>query len=134
VTAAALGAALIAVSPAAAQVPDTTRPGISTSTTPTAAPQRNGNPPAAPSTSTGNGNWYIGGPVTTAVTASDDVGVTSLQYSIDDGATWVDLPVTGGNLPPATGEGRTSYRLRASDAAGNRARGATDLPVRVLAD
>ncbi len=71
--------------------------GDTTSTTPTAPPQRNGNPPAAPSTSTGNGNWYIGGPVTTAVTASDDVGVTSLQYSIDDGATWVDLPVTGGN-------------------------------------
>ena len=58
-TAAAVGAALVVVPSASAQGPDTTAPVLNVGTlTPTAAPQRNGNPPAAPSTSTGNNGWF----------------------------------------------------------------------------
>ena len=53
-TAAAVGAALVVVPSASAQGTDTTAPVLNVGTlTPTAAPQRNGNPPAAPSTSDG---------------------------------------------------------------------------------
>src|SRR3954452_13394437 len=123
VTAAALGAALIAAPNAGAQAPaDTTSPVLSVTTTPSAAPQRNGDPAygfAPTSISTGNSNWYTSAPVTVNVSATDDVGVAKLQYSTDNGVTWVDLPVTGGTVGPFTNEGSNPLRLRAIDAAGN---------------
>src|SRR3954452_10874557 len=122
-TAAALGAALIVAPNAGAQAPaDSTSPVLNVTTTPSAAPQRAGDPAygfAPTSISTGNSNWYTSAPVTVNVSATDDVGVGKLQYSTDNGATWVDLPVTGGSVGPFTNEGTNNLRLRAIDAAGN---------------
>src|SRR4051812_14269010 len=120
-TAAAVSAALIVVPGALAQSTDTTSPVLTTTTSPTAPAQRNGNPPAVPSTSTGNGNWYKAGPVTLNVSATDNVGVTKFEYSIDNGATWNPMPADG-NLV-ATNEGSTPFRVRAFDANGNVTRG-----------
>src|SRR4051794_35705282 len=122
-TAAALGAALIVAPNAGAQAPaDSTSPVLNVTTTPSAAPQRAGDPAygfAPTSTSTGNSNWYTSAPVTVNVSATDNVGVGKLQYSTDNGATWVDLPVTGGSVGPFTNEGTNNLRLRAIDAARN---------------
>src|SRR3954452_8579441 len=121
-TAAALGAALFAVPSAGAQAPDTNDPVVNVTTTPSAAPQRNGDPAygfVPTSNSTGNSNWYTSAPVSVNVSATDNVGVTKLQYSLDNGTTWVDLPVTGGTVGPFTNEGTNNLRLRAFDAAGN---------------
>jgi type 1 glutamine amidotransferase len=121
--AAAVSAALIVAPAAWAQAPDTTAPTLSTSTSPSAPPQRAGNPPAEPSTSTGNNNWFNhDGPTILSISATDDVGVTSLQYSVDNGDTWVDLPVAGGDVE-VTAEGTNNVRVRAFDAAGNLTRG-----------
>jgi type 1 glutamine amidotransferase len=127
--AAAVGAALVVVPSASAQGPDTTAPVLNVGTlTPTAAPQRNGNPPAAPSTSTGNNGWFTqAAPTVLTVTATDDVAVTKLQYSTDAGATWVDMTITPGlsvsGTAPFTAEGNNAIRYRALDAAGNVSRG-----------
>jgi type 1 glutamine amidotransferase len=129
-TAAAVGAALVVVPSASAQGTDTTSPVLNVGTlTPTAPLQRNGNPPAAPSSSTGNSNWFThAGPTVLSLSATDDVGVAKLQYSTDAGANWVDVAITPG--PSVTGtasftaEGNNAVRYRALDAAGNIARGA----------
>ena len=124
-TAAAVGAALVVVPSASAQGPDTTAPVLNVGTlTPTAAPQRNGNPPAAPSTSTGNNGWFTqAAPTVLNVTATDDVAVTKLQYSTDAGATWLDMTITPGpsvsGTASLTAEGNNAIRYRALDAAGN---------------
>jgi type 1 glutamine amidotransferase len=126
--AAAVGAALVVVPSASAQGPDTTAPVVNVGTlTPTAAPQRNGGP-AASSTSTGNNGWFTqSAPTVLTVTATDDVGVTKLQYSADAGATWVDMTITPGpsvtGTVPFTAEGNNAIRYRALDAAGNVSRG-----------
>ena len=61
------------------------------------------------------------------VTATDDVGVTKLQYSTDNGATWIDATITPGPSVTAAiapnAEGNTTVRYRAQDAAGDVARG-----------
>src|SRR5690349_13848137 len=128
--AAAVGAALAVVPSASAQGTDTTAPVLNVGTlTPTAAPQRNGNPPAAPSTSTGNSDWFTqAAPVVLNLTATDDVGVDKLQYSTDNGANWTDIAITPGKSVSGTAsfnnEGTTNVRYRALDAAGNAGLGA----------
>src|SRR4051794_5241314 len=128
-TAAAVGAALVVVPSASAQGTDTTSPVLNVGTlTPTAAPQRNGNPPAAPSSSTGNNGWFTQtAPTVLNVTATDDVGVTKLQYSTDAGVTWLDMTITPGlsvtGTASLTAQGNNAIRYRALDAAGNVARG-----------
>ncbi len=123
--AAAVGAALVVVPSAVAQGTDTTAPVLNVGTlTPTAPPQRNGNPPAAPSTSTGNSDWYThSGPTVLHLSATDNVGVTGLQYSINNGADWIDVAITPGpsvsGTASLTTEGNTAVRYRALDAAGN---------------
>jgi type 1 glutamine amidotransferase len=121
-------AALIAVPSASAQ--DTTAPTLNVGTlSPTSSvPQRGGNPPAAPNTSTGNNGWFThAGPVVLNLSATDAVGVDKLQYSLDNGANWLDVAITPG--PSVTGtasitqEGNTTVRYRALDAAGNASRG-----------
>ncbi|WP_037503399.1 ThuA domain-containing protein [Solirubrobacter soli] len=127
--AAAVGAALAVVPSAFAQSTDTTAPVLNVGTlTPTAAAQRNGNPPAAPSTSTGNSDWFTqAAPTVLNLTATDDVGVDKLQYSTDNGATWTDIAITPGKSVSGTAsfntEGNTTVRYRALDAAGNAANG-----------
>jgi type 1 glutamine amidotransferase len=125
-SAAALCAALIAVPTAGAQAPDTTAPTITVGNTPSAPAQRNGDPVngvAPVSTSTGNGNWFTAPGVTLQLSAADNVGVTRLEYSLDNGANYVSVPVTGGSTTPITNEGPNTVRVRAFDAAGNNARG-----------
>jgi type 1 glutamine amidotransferase len=129
-TAAAVGAALVVVVPtASAQGTDTTSPVLNIGFTPNAPLQRNGNPPIPPSMSTGANNWFTNaGPVTATLTATDATGVTKLQYSLDNGANYVDLPITpgpsvSGTLPPFSAEGTVPVRARAYDAAGNISRG-----------
>src|SRR4051812_7357275 len=77
----------------------------------------------------GNANWRLTTPQTLNLSATDDVAVTKFQYSLDGGATYVDVPVTAG--PSATAavtlsdEGNTTLRYRAVDSSGNASRGAT---------
>ena len=124
-TAAAVTAALVVVPSASAQGPDTTAPVLNTATLSPVSPvpQRNGNPPAAPSTSTGNSNWFTHtGPTVVNISATDNVAVTKLEYSVDNGANYIDIPITAG--PSVTGaasltqQGNITVRYRASDAAG----------------
>jgi type 1 glutamine amidotransferase len=128
-TAGAVGAALIVVPGASAQGTDTTAPVLDVAFTPNAPLQRGGNPPAAPSMTTGSNNWFTTtSPVTETVTVTDAVGVTKLQYSMDNGANYVDAPITPGTsvtfaLPAVTNQGTTNIRVRAYDAAGNISRG-----------
>lgn len=66
--------------------------------------------------------------MTATASATDALGVTRLQYSTDNGANYIDAPITPGtsvsfSLPAVTNEGATSFRVRAYDAAGNIARG-----------
>ena len=128
-TAAAVGVALAAL-PSAAQAQDMTSPVLNAATLSPVSPvpQRNGNPPAAPSTSTGNNGWFTqAAPVTINVTATDEVGVSKIQYSTDNGATWLDATITPGTSVtaaiPQNAEGNNTIRFRAQDAAGNFARG-----------
>jgi type 1 glutamine amidotransferase len=77
----------------------------------------------------GNNNWRITKPQTLNLSATDDTAVEKFQYSLDGGATYVDVPVTPG--PSATAqvslsqEGNTTVRYRAVDSSGNFSRGAT---------
>src|SRR5690349_12876223 len=71
---------LAAAAPAAAA--DTAAPVVGTATF------------AAPPT--GNSNWRLTAPQTLQLAATDDVAVAKLQYSLDGGATYVDVPVTAG--------------------------------------
>ena len=78
---------------------------------------------------TGNGNWRLTAPQTLQLSATDDVAVAKFQYSLDGGATYVDVPVTAGPSVTAnvtlSDEGNTTVRYRAVDSAGNVSRGAT---------
>jgi type 1 glutamine amidotransferase len=109
---AASAAILVAVSPA----------GAADSAPPVLAPAAFA---AAPD---GNGNWRITAPQTLNLSATDDTAVQKFQYSLDGGATYVDVPVAAG--PSATAavplaqEGNTAVRYRAVDSSGNPSRGA----------
>jgi type 1 glutamine amidotransferase len=76
----------------------------------------------------GNGNWRITSPQTLNLSATDDVAVSKFQYSLDGGATYVDVPVTEGPSASAavslTQQGNTTIRYRAVDSSGNSSRGA----------
>src|SRR3954469_8368103 len=104
-----VAAAFAAAAPAGAQAPDNTAPALAAAT-------------LDPSAFTGmRSSWYRG-PVKLALAATDDVAVTKLQYSLDNGATWIDLPITAGpsvsGVATITQEGSTTARYRASHAAG----------------
>src|SRR4051794_29356071 len=75
----------------------------------------------------GNNNWRISVPQTLTLSATDDVAVSKLQYSMDAGATWIDVPVTAGPTAtanvPVSQEGNVSIRYRAVDSSGNFSRG-----------
>ena len=77
----------------------------------------------------GNNNWRITAPQTLNLSATDDVAVSKFQYSLDGGATYVDVPVTAGptatSSVPLSQEGNTTVRYRAVDSAGKSSRGAT---------
>ncbi|HEY6888395.1 MAG TPA: hypothetical protein VI300_11465, partial [Solirubrobacter sp.] len=84
---------------------------------------------------TGIGTWYLDTTPDTAfegvkvnLSATDDVAVTKLQYSLDAGATWLDVAITAGpsvsGVATITQEGNTTVRYRALDAAGNVSTGA----------
>jgi type 1 glutamine amidotransferase len=111
--AASLAAVLIAVPSASAQ--DTTAPVLPA-----------GAFAAAPN---GNNNWRLTSPATLNLSATDDVAVAKFQYSLDGGATYVDVPVTAGPSAtasvPLSQQGNTTVRYRAVDSAGNPSRGAT---------
>ncbi|SEG39979.1 Glucose/arabinose dehydrogenase, beta-propeller fold [Thermomonospora echinospora] len=83
--------------------------GIADSTAPTADLTFN---PAQPN---GAHDWYTTN-VTVNVTAADDGVVSSRQYSLNGGATWVNMPNNG--LTIST-EGETEIRYRATDSGGN---------------
>src|SRR4051812_41424944 len=77
----------------------------------------------------GHGHRRLTKPQTLALSATDDVAVAKLQYSLDGGATYVDAPITAGpsvtaNVPLSQ-EGNTTVRYRAVDSSGNFSRGAT---------
>src|SRR3954451_8333149 len=116
---AAAAAALAVAAPAGAQAPDTTPPALAAAT-------------LDPSAFTGMRSPWYRGPVKLTVAATDDVAVTKLQYSLDNGATWNDVPITAGpsvsGVATITQEGNTTVRYRALDAAGNVSPGVTPAP------
>src|SRR3954451_18835397 len=77
----------------------------------------------------GNSNWRLTTPQTLNLSATDDVAVSKFQYSLDGGATYVDVPVTAGPTAtasvPLTQQGNRTVRYRAVDSSGNFSRGAT---------
>src|SRR3954454_12363681 len=114
-----VAAAFAAAAPAGAQAPDNTAPALAAAT-------------LDPSAFTGMRSPWYRGPVKLALAATDDVAVTKLQYSLDNGATWIDLPITAGpsvsGVATITQEGNTTVRYRALDAAGNVSPGPTPAP------
>src|SRR4051794_36387498 len=84
-------------------------------------------PAAFAATPNGNNNWRITAPQTLNLSATDDVAVSKLQYSLDGGVTWIDAPITAG--PSAASsvllsqEGNTTVRYRAVDSSSNFSRG-----------
>ena len=113
-TATVVGVALAGM-PSAAHAQDTAAPVL--------APATFAAPPS------GNNNWRITAPQTLNLSATDDVAVSKFQYSLDGGATYVDVPVTAGPTAtaavPLSQEGNTTVRYRAVDSSGNVSRGAT---------
>src|SRR4051812_49400399 len=71
----------------------------------------------------GNANWRLTTPQTLNLSATDDVAVSKFQYSLDGGATYVDVPVTAGPTAsasvPLSQQGNTTLRYRAGDSSGN---------------
>ena len=92
-------------------------------------PRRSCAPAAFAAPPNGNNNWRIAAPQTLNLSATDDVAVAKFQYSLDGGATYVDVPVTAGPSAtasvPLSQEGNTTVRYRAVDSSGNFSRGAT---------
>src|SRR5262245_53663373 len=70
----------------------------------------------------GNGNWHRT-PVTLTLSATDDVAVAKLQYSLDGGAAYLDAAISAGSSVTASvtiaQQGNTPVRYRAIDSAGN---------------
>src|SRR6478736_3005970 len=75
--------AVLAPVPAHAQTTDTTAPTLAVAT-------------VDPAAFTGMRSPWYRGPVKVTFAATDDVAVTKLQYSMDSGATWVDVPISAG--------------------------------------
>jgi type 1 glutamine amidotransferase len=105
--------AMLAGAPAAHGQADTTPPTLEVAT-------------RTPATPTGHNNWYRTPAVTLTMSATDDVGVTKFQYSIDGGATFTDVnlaapasPATASVEITQEGLGNNAVRYRAVDAAGN---------------
>jgi type 1 glutamine amidotransferase len=75
----------------------------------------------------GNNNWRITVPQTLNLSATDDVAVAKLQYSLDAGASYIDAPVIAGPAASAPAgisqQGTTTVRYRAIDSSGNFSRG-----------
>src|SRR5262249_34828916 len=124
--------AAAAAAPALAQSADTTPPALNAATFGTVGPAQYGTGTAGTTWQfgTGIGNWYVDTTPDTPfdgvkvnLSATDDVAVTKLQYSADNGATYVDVPITAGpsvsGVATITQEGNTTLRYRAVDAAGN---------------
>ena len=111
--------AVLAPVPAHAQTTDTTAPTLAVAT-------------VDPAAFTGMRSPWYRGPVKVTFAATDDVAVTKLQYSMDNGATWIDVPISAspsvGGVVTFTQEGNTSVRYRALDGAGNVSVGATPAP------
>jgi type 1 glutamine amidotransferase len=86
-------------------------------------------PAAFSSPPDGNNGWRITKPQTLQLSATDDVAVANLQYSLDGGQTYIDAPITPGASVsasiPLSLEGNTTLRYRAIDNSGNTSRGAT---------
>jgi type 1 glutamine amidotransferase len=77
----------------------------------------------SPSPPTGQNNWYRGA-VTLNLSASDDVGIDRFQYSLNGGASYIDVSVEGAPASATasaviTQEGSTGVRYRAVDTSGN---------------
>ena len=78
-------------------------------------------------TPNGNSNWRITVPQTLNLSATDDVAVSKLQYSLDGGANYLDATITSG--PSVTSavadslQGNNTLRYRAVDSSGNYSRG-----------
>src|SRR6478735_5850557 len=118
-TVAAVAAALVPASGAAAQTADTTAPALTAAT-------------LDPAAFTGLRSPWYRGPVKVSFAATDDVAVSKLQYSLDNGVTWIDAPIAPGpsvsSVVTITQEGNTSVRYRALDAAGNVSPGIAPAP------
>src|SRR5919109_434746 len=86
-------------------------------------------PAAFSSPPDGNNGWRITKPQTLELSATDDVAVAKLQYSLDGGQNYIDAPITPGASVsasiPLSLEGNTAVRYRAIDSSGNISRGAT---------
>src|SRR5919109_1513277 len=86
-------------------------------------------PAAFSSPPDGNNGWRITKPQTLELSATDDVAVATLQYSLDGGQNYIDAPITPGASVsasiPLSLEGNTAVRYRAIDGSGNISRGAT---------
>src|SRR3954452_20131362 len=75
--------------------------------------------PAFATAPNGNNNWRLVAPQTLNLSATDDVSVAKFQYSLDGGASYIDVPVTAApsataSVPLST-EGNTTLRIRAVD-------------------
>jgi type 1 glutamine amidotransferase len=86
-------------------------------------------PAAFSSPPDGNNGWRITKPQTLELSATDDVAVATLQYSLDGGQNYIDVAILPGSSVsasiPLSLEGNTTLRYRAIDSSGNISRGAT---------
>jgi type 1 glutamine amidotransferase len=135
--AAAVLAAAMAAGPASSALAqgDTERPTLNVATLAPLGPAQYGTGTGGvnPVFGTGVGIWFVKtgatfDGVTLNLSAADNVAVERLQYSLDNGANWIDVPITPGpsvtGAPKITQEGNTNVRYRAIDAAGNVSLGA----------
>jgi type 1 glutamine amidotransferase len=104
-----VAALVVLVGSASSQIPDTTAPTVDSAT-------------LTPPPPSGTNNWNRNA-LTLELTASDDVAVQKFQYSLNNGATYTDVPVTPGPSVSASIlidlEGNTNVRYRAVDTSGN---------------
>jgi hypothetical protein len=72
---------------------------------------------AVSSAADGDDGWWVSSPAAVSVTATDDTGVDSVDYSVDGGS-WVSVDETTASFP-VTGDGVHEVRARAHDVTGN---------------
>ena len=135
----AFAAAVLATAVSAAPAPaqgDTERPVLGIATLAPLGPAQYGTGTGGvnPVFGTGVGIWFVKtgatfDGVTLNLAATDNVAVEKLQYSLDNGANWIDVPVTPGPsvtaAPKISQEGNTNVRYRAIDTSGNVSLGAS---------